>query len=115
MLNTMWLYLIIILIILGLYFTKKLTLKLQSIFFNKKLNYETLFLALGTKMGVGSLIGTTMSIFIGGPGSLFWIYLFTIITSSLIYIESFLGSKYKQKLNPVILEEYIIIQSSVLK
>ena len=48
-------------------------------------------------MGVGSLIGTTMSIFIGGPGSLFWIYLFTLITSSLIYIESFLGSKYKQK------------------
>ena len=38
-----------------------------------------------------------MSIFIGGPGSLFWIYLFTLITSSLIYIESFLGSKYKQK------------------
>lgn len=97
-------------------FYKKINFKNYKVFsLTKKLNYETLFLALGTKMGVGSLIGTTMSIFIGGPGSLFWIYLFTIITSSLIYIESFLGSKYKQKLNPVILEEYIIIQSSVLK
>lgn len=98
MLNTMWLYLIIILIILGLHFTKKINFKNYKVFsLTKKLNYETLFLALGTKMGVGSLIGTTMSIFIGGPGSLFWIYLFTLITSSLIYIESFLGSKYKQK------------------
>ena len=50
-------------------------------------------------MGVGTIIGTTMSIHLGGPGSLFWIYLFTILTSSIIYAESFLGSKYKQKIN----------------
>lgn len=53
-------------------FTKKINFKNYKVFsLTKKLNYETLFLALGTKMGVGSLIGTTMSIFIGGPGSLF--------------------------------------------
>ena len=50
-------------------------------------------------MGVGTIIGTTMSIFIGGAGSLLWIYLFTILTSSIIYVESYLGSKYKQKVN----------------
>lgn len=52
-------------------------------------------------MGVGTIIGTTMSIHLGGPGSLFWIYLFTLLTSSIIYAESFLGSKYKQKVNDI--------------
>lgn len=65
----------------------------------KKINKDSLFLALGTKMGVGTIIGTTMSIFIGGAESLLWIYLFTFLTSSIIYVESFLGSKYKQKVN----------------
>ncbi len=50
-------------------------------------------------MGVGTIIGITMSIHIGGPGTILWIYIFTILTSSIIYAESYLGNKYKQKIN----------------
>ncbi len=49
-------------------------------------------------MGVGTIIGTTTSLLIGGPGSIVWMFIFTLLTSSLIYLESFLGSTYKQKL-----------------
>lgn len=100
MLNLLWFFLIIFLIYLGLSITKIINYKnykISKLF--KKLNYDSLYLSLGTKMGVGTIIGTTMSIHLGGPGSLFWIYLFTILTSSIIYAESYLGSKYKQKVN----------------
>ncbi|MBQ4262863.1 MAG: sodium:alanine symporter family protein [Bacilli bacterium] len=56
-----------------------------------------LFLSLGTKIGVGSIIGTTASIIIGGPSGVIWMFIFSILTSSLIYAESYLGIKYREK------------------
>ena len=58
-------------------------------------------MSLGTKIGVGSIIGTASSILIGGAGALFWIWIFTIIFSSIIYAESYLGNKYKDKKNNI--------------
>lgn len=100
MLNTLWLILIIYLVYLGIKISKIINYKnykINNLF--KKLNYDSLYLSLGTKMGVGTIIGTTMSIHLGGPGALLWIYIFTILTSSIIFAESYLGSKYKQKVN----------------
>ena len=98
MLDKIWFILIITIIFSGIYFSKKINFKNYN-FKNltNKINKESLFLALGTKMGVGTIIGTTLSIYIGGPSTIIWIYLFTIISSSLIYVESYLGSKYKEK------------------
>ena len=98
MLDKIWFILIITIIFSGIYFSKKINFKNYN-FKNltSKINKESLFLALGTKMGVGTIIGTTLSIYIGGPSTIIWIYLFTIISSSLIYVESYLGSKYKEK------------------
>lgn len=100
MLDILWLILIIYLVYLGLKISKIINYKnykITSII--KKLNNDSLFLSLGTKMGVGTIIGITMSIHIGGPGTIIWIYIFTLLTSSIIYAESYLGSKYKQKVN----------------
>ena len=86
MLDTLWLILIIYMVCLGIYFSFKVhfkNYKIRTLF--KKINTDSLFLALGTKMGVGTIIGTTMSIH--------------ILTSSIIYAESYLGSKYKQRIN----------------
>ena len=63
MLDTLWLILIIYLVYLGLKISKILkykNYKIKKII--KKLNYDSLYLSLGTKMGVGTIIGTTMSI-----------------------------------------------------
>lgn len=98
MLDILWFILIIYIIYLGLKINKIINFKnykITTLF--KKLNYDSLYLSLGTKMGVGTIIGTTMSIHLGGPGSLLWIYIFTLLTSGVIYAESYLGNKYKQK------------------
>ena len=98
MLDKLWLILIILLIISGIKGSILVKFKNYKIFSSiKKLNYTSLFISLGTKMGVGAIIGTTMSIIIGGPGALLWMFIFTLLTSSLIYIESYLGNKYKEK------------------
>ncbi len=98
MLDKLWLILIILLVISGIKGSILVKFKNYRIVSSiKKLNYTSLFISLGTKMGVGTIIGTTMSIIIGGPGALLWMFIFTLLTSSLIYIESYLGNKYKEK------------------
>ena len=64
---------------------------------SNQIDKDGLFMSLGTKIGVGSIIGTASCILIGGAGSLFWIWLFTLVFSSIIYAESYLGNKYKDK------------------
>ncbi len=100
MTNIIWILLIIILLFLSFKITKEIKFKnykvSQMIQLFKTRSKKGLFLTLGTKIGVGSIIGTTMSIYIGGPGSVLWIILFSLITSSLIYYESYVGSKYKE-------------------
>lgn len=101
--NALWMILIIIMLILSIIIGKHINfdnfkiIKIFKIFKNK--NKKGLFLTLGTKIGVGSIIGTAISIYVGGPGSVLWIVLFSFITSSLIYYESYIGSKYKEKVN----------------
>lgn len=94
-----------ILIIFLFYFSVYLSVKLK--FQNYKINIKelirndktSLYLTLGTKIGVGSIIGTTSSIIIGGFSSVIWIILFSILTTSIIYYEAYLGRKNRVKLN----------------
>lgn len=103
MIDILWMFLIIFLFLSGIYFSKKLNydnLRIVSILGKFTEKYKTVFfMSIGTKIGVGSIIGTAIVIYAGGPGSLFWIWIFSIITSSWIYVESLLGSKYKVKEN----------------
>ena len=57
MLDKIWFILIITIIFSGIYFSKKINFKNYN-FKNltNKINKESLFLALGTKMGVGAII-----------------------------------------------------------
>lgn len=97
----MWTILIIFLFCFSVYLSVKLK------FQNYKINIKdlirndktSLYLTLGTKVGVGSIIGTTSSIIIGGFSSVIWIILFSILTTSIIYYEAYLGRKNRVKLN----------------
>ena len=97
----MWTILIIFLFCFSVYLSVKL--KFQNYKINVKeliKNDKTsLYLTLGTKVGVGSIIGTTSSIIIGGFSSVIWIILFSILTTSIIYYEAYLGRKNRVKLN----------------
>lgn len=98
MLDILWLILILTSVFLGIKISNKINYKNYKIKnLTKKINFDNLTLALGSKMGVGTMVGTSMAIYIGGPSTIIWMILFTLLTSSIVYAESFLGNKYKQK------------------
>lgn len=94
----MWAILIIYLLILSIFLSIKLRFKNYKINIKEliKKDKTSLFLTLGTKIGVGSIIGTASSILIGGFSSVIWIIIFSILFTSLIYYESYYGNKYKK-------------------
>ena len=95
----MWTLLIIFLFCLS--FTLSIKLKFKNYKINLKeiltKDKTSLFLTLGTKIGVGSLIGTTSSIIIGSFSSVIWMILFSFLATSIIYVESYFGNKYKKE------------------
>lgn len=97
----MWILLIIFLFILSIYLSIKLKFKNYKINILNLLSKDktSLFLTLGTKIGVGSLIGTTSSIIIGGFSSVIWMILFSVLTTSITYYEAYYGNKYKKEIN----------------
>lgn len=56
---------------------------------------ESLMISLASRIGVGSIAGIALAIKYGGIGSIFWIWIITILISSITYIESYYGSRYK--------------------
>ena len=96
-------------IIIGLY----LSIRLRFTQFNfKKMIYnlrhsnksttgisslESLMIVLSGRIGVGSISGICIAIFYGGIGTIFWIWLITLISLPITFLEVILGIKYKQK------------------
>jgi len=66
---------------------------------NKVSVIDSLMMSLSSRIGVGSIAGIALAIKYGGIGSIFWIWIITILISSITYIESLYGSKYKTKIN----------------
>lgn len=105
--DILWSVAIIFLLGGGLYFSIKLgfpQLKIKSLFkgFKGDSNggvspFKSLTMSLAARVGVGSLAGIALAIYIGGPGTIFWIWLTGIITSINTYCESYLGAKYQEK------------------
>ena len=59
-------------------------------------SFGALCVSLSATIGTGSIIGVAVAIKIGGPGTLFWMILFSIFTLSLKYAEGFLAIKYRK-------------------
>ena len=110
MVNNVELIGILLLFIVGIY----LNIKLKFISFNLKLIFKSLFkkqekegispfgslcISLAARIGVGSLSGVILAIYIGGIGSVFWIWVTTLICSSNTLSETILSIKYRKKLS----------------
>ena len=107
--NYLWIITTVIIVITGLY----LTIRLKGIQFDFKNMFKslkkdkreknglspfrTLMLALAGRIGVGSISGVALAIYVGGPGTIFWIWVIALISAPLAYCESYLGVKYKEK------------------
>lgn len=97
-------------IAVGLYFTFKLSfiqfkiremLKLLFKKNNKEKDsispIESLSMALAARMGVGSLAGIALSIYLGGIGTIFWIWISAIISAGNAFSETVLAVIYREK------------------
>lgn len=58
---------------------------------------EALSLSLGARVGVGSLAGVALAIYLGGPGTILWMWVTVLISSSNTFTESVLGVIYQNK------------------
>lgn len=106
--DVLWSTAIIFLLGGGIYFT--IALKFPQFKFKRMIKgltqtsnnvspYQSLTMSLAARIGVGSLAGIALAIYIGGPGTIFWIWITSIITSVNTYCESYLALKYQEKDN----------------
>ncbi|MDO5861893.1 MAG: alanine/glycine:cation symporter family protein [Thermoplasmata archaeon] len=59
--------------------------------------FETFCLTLGTRIGVGNVAGMAAAIVSGGPGAVFWIWVFGIVGSANSFMESTLAQIFKER------------------
>ena len=107
LLSFVWAIATVLIILSGIYFSIKYKfiqfrfIKMIKSLFSKSSegnsSFEALSLSLSAKLGVGSLSGIALAIYIGGPGTIFWMWLCTLICVINTYVESVLGIKYQEK------------------
>ena len=98
--DLLWLTAILLLTITSIYFMVKLKFKQFNIInIIKSLrgsNFNSLFVSLGAKIGVGCISGIAIAIYLAGPGVILWLWISSIIFSIMTYCESYLGVVYKK-------------------
>lgn len=105
----LWSIAIALILMVGLLFTYKLKFiqfHIKNIFqsLKKGNNKEhgispisSLMMVLAGRIGVGSIAGIALAIYIGGSGSIFWMWIVGIIAASSTFAETVLGIKYKEQ------------------
>ncbi len=103
--NYLWYVTSFIIILCGLYFSinlkfpqfqwKKIFKSIFSKSSSKAKTIDSLLMSLSSRIGIGSIAGIALAIKFGGIGSIFWIWIITLIVSSISYLESYYGAHYK--------------------
>ena len=108
-----WYVAFVFLIGLGLYFTYRLKfLQILKVDETSKLaltnisadddkvkvsSFEAFCIGMGARIGVGNIAGVATAIVTGGPGAVFWMWIFAIIGAASSFMESVLAQLYKEK------------------
>ena len=108
-----WYVAFVFLIGLGLYFTYRLKfLQILKVDETSKLaltnisadddkekvsSFEAFCIGMGARIGVGNIAGVATAIITGGPGAVFWMWIFAIIGAASSFMESVLAQLYKEK------------------
>lgn len=58
-------------------------------------SFQAMSTALGSTVGTGNIVGVALSISIGGPGALFWMWVTALIGMASKYAECFLGVRFR--------------------
>ncbi len=60
-------------------------------------SFEAFCLGMGARIGVGNIAGVATAIFTGGPGAVFWMWIFALIGAGTSFMESTAAQIYKEK------------------
>ena len=52
---------------------------------------------MGTRVGIGNIAGVAAAIVMGGPGTIFWMWIFAILLSAVAFVENIIGQLFKEK------------------
>lgn len=58
--------------------------------------FQSFMTALGATIGTGNIAGVASAIISGGPGALFWIWIYGLVATAIKFTEAVLGVKYRQ-------------------
>lgn len=107
--SVLWAIATVFIVYSGLYYTFKLRFvqfRIKDMIFNlfpknrkeKGISpFESLMIVLGGRIGVGSIAGIALSIYLGGIGSIFWLWIIGILSAPSAFAETVLGVKYQYK------------------
>ena len=60
-------------------------------------SFQAMSTALGATVGTGNIVGVALSLSIGGPGALFWMWATAIFGMASKYAECFLGVRFRHR------------------
>lgn len=93
-----WLFVMVFIIFFGIYFTIRLKgvqfrfgSIFKSVFHGGRSSFGILMTSLAGRIGVGSIAGVCLSIYVGGAGSIFWMWVSTFFCAVITYSEVVLG------------------------
>lgn len=58
---------------------------------------QSFLMTLGSRIGVGSIAGVSLALYLGGPGSVFWMWISAFLSAANTFCETVLGIVYRQK------------------
>lgn len=97
-----WLFVMVFILFFGVFLTIRLRgvqfkyrSIIKSVFQGGTGSFGILMTSLAGRIGVGSIAGVSLSIYIGGAGSIFWMWISTFFCSIITYSEVVLGVKYR--------------------
>lgn len=106
----LWSIATVLLVTSGIYFSKKIHFgqfnikkMIHSIWKKEDTSgissFSSLMLVLAGRIGVGSIAGVAIAIYLGGVGSIFWMWVMAFLSAPNCYMETVLGNLYKKKEN----------------
>ena len=111
--SVLWSVATVFIVYSGIYYTYKLKFvqfrfkdMFKNLFKKNKLKnsitpFESLMMVLGGRIGVGSIAGIALSIYLGGVGSIFWMWIIGFLSAPSAFAETVLGVKYQEKNNDI--------------
>ena len=109
LMDCLWIIASLMIFVCGVYFSFKLDFihlsfkKMIKALKTKTTNngnisaFESLTMSLAGRIGVGSLSGIALALYVGGPGILFWIWITSLLAASTTFAESILAVKFRKK------------------